>query len=762
MEQWIKNYLTDALGQVIYAGVGSLTSLESLLSLSFESLLLLEPIKSVADKAAKKYAAENLTIKNATLNAESGLADFTLMQPAKYSSLKTDIQLSSVLKNSKVKSINSIETVSISDLVNQVSLDTQKHNVLILAINGSESACLEPTTLNQLTQFSTLCVQIDNKGIYQQDLTYVAELKTQLREKGFYFAEALQENAIFTNLVFKKDSVHLALLEKNQGLEAESGKIKEESEKLKVERDEEKAQVANKTKQLDELTKATEAKESELVSRISHLEAQVANKTKQLDELKKATEAKESELASRISPLESQVANKTKQLNELKKVTEAKESELASRISFFESELSICNQKQKKLKDKIIEAENQVFNIDSFYINSYLSDLVDSDGIQPLILAGYFPCFVSENEPYLKFEKRTSHSGLFSLALNGVKKELKLILVELLYENSLLINEAIRSPDIHKETDKYLLDKNVNNANKFVYCCLMSNEMKSHSDNMMTQHFINLAKEYVWGDDINKLYLSLILAKFFELIGRKNDAALVVFDLFESNLGFNNSDVKNIFFDSFDKISSSFKKSQHGHDVLLDYLKVNIGLIKEKANNRIPLVVEIGTTRELVAGQGSTLQLAKFCFENNLNFITVDMDEHNGRVANAGFEKYGYPFKAVTMKGEDFLNEYTDVIDVLFLDAYDFDHGNHSELRQERYEKFLGNKIDEELCHKMHLECAQYVQKNIVGHSIICIDDTWIENENWTAKGTTAVPYLLGEGFKLVEARNRAALFQVG
>ncbi|TOH01920.1 hypothetical protein CGI90_25125, partial [Vibrio parahaemolyticus] len=75
-----------------------------------------------------------------------------------------------------------------------------------------------------------------------------------------------------------------------------------------------------------------------------------------------------------------------------------------------------------------------------------------------------------------------------------------------------------------------------------------------------SQNYINLAKEYVWGDDANKLHLFLYLAKCFEIIGRKNDAALVMFDLFESDFGLNKLDMKNIFFDSFEKISSTFKK----------------------------------------------------------------------------------------------------------------------------------------------------------------------------------------------------------
>jgi hypothetical protein len=94
----------------------------------------------------------------------------------------------------------------------------------------------------------------------------------------------------------------------------------------------------------------------------------------------------------------------------------------------------------------------------------------------------------------------------------------------------------------------------------------------------------------------------------------------------------------------------------------------------------------------------------------------------------------------------------------VFLDAYDFDHGKHSELRQSRYTKFLGARIDEQACHQMHLDCAQTLATRLWAHGVVCVDDTWLDDGRWTAKGTLAMPFLLGQGFRLVEARNRAAL----
>jgi hypothetical protein len=204
-----------------------------------------------------------------------------------------------------------------------------------------------------------------------------------------------------------------------------------------------------------------------------------------------------------------------------------------------------------------------------------------------------------------------------------------------------------------------------------------------------------------------------------------------------------------------DDLGRDEKVKEHGHALLLDYLHQTPPL----QNGRKPVLIEIGTTREMVPGQGSTQKLAAFCAEYGMDFITVDMDERNSRMARRMFRRHGYDFQAVTAKGEDFLAQYEGPIDYVFLDAYDFDHGFHSEVRQGRYEKFLGARIDEIQCHQMHLECAETLVAKLAPDGVICFDDTWLdENEKWTAKGTTAMPYLLGNGFDLICARNRAAL----
>lgn len=201
-------------------------------------------------------------------------------------------------------------------------------------------------------------------------------------------------------------------------------------------------------------------------------------------------------------------------------------------------------------------------------------------------------------------------------------------------------------------------------------------------------------------------------------------------------------------------------RHEHGHELLLAHLRLHLPAIRARAGSKPLSMVEIGTTRENVPGQGSTRKLAEFCRDNVIAFVTVDMDPHNARTAEETFRKLGVAFEAEAMKGEDYLVQRQTPIDFMYLDAYDFDHGKHSELRQSRYVKFLGSPIDEAACHQMHLDCARSLPRLVTPYGIVCFDDTWLRNGQWTAKGTLAMPFLLDNGFEVVDARNRAALLR--
>ena len=326
-------------------------------------------------------------------------------------------------------------------------------------------------------------------------------------------------------------------------------------------------------------------------------------------------------------------------------------------------------------------------------------------------------------------------------------------------ENKLkiMVDNCMIGEDFYVSVDEQLNICHLSAKETFWFYCLLSDRFRTLKDNLTALHFLNIAQDLLQDDDAEG---RLELSRKFMAIGRNEESLdlLVLHTLHETNL---DQKEKAKLLNSYNVTRLTCQqKKEHGHELLLTYLRAHVDQIKKKLQGRTAVVLEIGSTRENVPGQGSTYKLAKYCKATNMHFITVDMDPHNTATATKLFRKLGVGFDAVNGKGEDYLQAYQGDIDFVFLDAYDFDHGKHSKLRQSRYEKFLGSEISDEQCHQMHLECAHAVQQKLSPFGVICVDDTWLTEGKWSAKGTLAVPYLLDNGFEIVDSRNRAALLR--
>ena len=304
------------------------------------------------------------------------------------------------------------------------------------------------------------------------------------------------------------------------------------------------------------------------------------------------------------------------------------------------------------------------------------------------------------------------------------------------------------------------LKRNSNKKNFFFYLHL-ANHLSEAGDNITAMHYLLQAQ--ICNKNLGATELSLVIKKLIAL----NNLGLAQSLVMSAALTAHN--LLNLTTEEKQKISKAHKslqrvtdkKEAHGQDLLLSSMPAYIARLQKKGIDKKPVLLEIGTTREDVPGQGSTKQFAEFCLKHGLHFITVDMDSQNTEGAMQMFAEIGAEhFEAIHMKGEDFLSSYQGELDFVFLDAYDFDHGNHSALRQSRYKKFLGSNISDEQCHHMHLVCAAHVVKNLSQNGLVCMDDTWLDDAAWTAKGTLAMPYFLSHDFELVDVRNRAALLR--
>jgi len=197
------------------------------------------------------------------------------------------------------------------------------------------------------------------------------------------------------------------------------------------------------------------------------------------------------------------------------------------------------------------------------------------------------------------------------------------------------------------------------------------------------------------------------------------------------------------------KINNEIKKGGHGHILLSKY-------ILQQNNNDKKSLIEIGSVREDISGQNSSEHFINLCKLLDMKFISIDIDkECSDNVLKLCKENNFNNYEIYTMKGEDYLKQ-IDTFDYIYLDGYDYDHGNHSKKRQDKYKNILGKEINNEDSHNSHLEMVKNISHKGSKNSLICIDDVISDNYG---KGVKAVPYLLNDNWKILEKSNNSIIF---
>jgi hypothetical protein len=259
----------------------------------------------------------------------------------------------------------------------------------------------------------------------------------------------------------------------------------------------------------------------------------------------------------------------------------------------------------------------------------------------------------------------------------------------------LKLPKGLSVPDDEEAVVDYILENSSKflPADKFPIFLALARHHIKQKNNLRALHYLGQARNSIPERPENLLSL----ANLYLDINRIEEALELYVALFLKEW-FVDETLGNKLIQQFNLMYKKVRKSsEHGQQILMDYIRGNIEYLKSKADHKLTLI-EIGSTREDVPGQGSTRKLADFCKTHGLHFITVDMDPQNTKMAAETLSKIDAEFKAVNQKGEDFLREYAGPMDFVFLDAYDFDHGKHSTERQIRYEKYLGNRISDQAC----------------------------------------------------------------
>jgi len=180
----------------------------------------------------------------------------------------------------------------------------------------------------------------------------------------------------------------------------------------------------------------------------------------------------------------------------------------------------------------------------------------------------------------------------------------------------------------------------------------------------------------------------------------------------------------------------------HGHILILE----NKDTMKDNIVGGI--LVEIGSDR----ASGSTKALAQMAKEFDMDFYTVDPDEGAYERSTNILKNIDEDFKAVQDLGENFLDKFDGEINLIYMDAFDnvLENWPHKQATIDTYKK-RGVDLNNENSWKMHLEACQNAIDKIPVGCYICFDDTVQRGNEWEGKGKLAIPFLLKNGFDIID-----------
>lgn len=161
---------------------------------------------------------------------------------------------------------------------------------------------------------------------------------------------------------------------------------------------------------------------------------------------------------------------------------------------------------------------------------------------------------------------------------------------------------------------------------------------------------------------------------------------------------------------------------------------------------KVKTIVETGTTRgvnfnDIMAGDGGgTIFFAEWAHRNGAMIYTVDIEPTAFSNAAPFLEPYENNLVKVCSDSVEFLESFTGIIDMLYLDSYDFD-ANDPHPSQEH-----------------HLKEIIAAYPKLTSKSVILIDDCGLPHGG---KGKLAIDYLLKMGWEII-AQGYQVLLQKG
>lgn len=173
--------------------------------------------------------------------------------------------------------------------------------------------------------------------------------------------------------------------------------------------------------------------------------------------------------------------------------------------------------------------------------------------------------------------------------------------------------------------------------------------------------------------------------------------------------------------------------------------------------------LEIGIDR----GEGSTKFFADKARERGVNFVGVDMDPDQIKLATENVSQGGVLPENVEIihnKGETYLQELSKTnsnrkFSMVYLDNFDWDFWldiqpeGFVEGVKQKYRDILGQEMTNMTSQLTHLAQAISMLPLLTDKCLIVADDTWFEPREgiFIGKCSAVVPFLITQGFRIIE-----------
>jgi FkbM family methyltransferase len=361
------------IGKLIHVGAGNGIELKDYTTQSFTEILLLEPNPKVFKSLENKIERLNdvnckFTLCNTALAKDTKEQSFYITKPSRYSGLYKAEKLKELFQNLRIEQQTTVQPINFSDLIQKTNLDKKQKNALILQINGAEFGVITQAETSELMLFSSIVIQ-HAKNNYFEQTKLQTDLVALMEEKGFELAIEADNDAVFNNLIFRKDekSLKLATLTEQNGVK--TTRITELENQLKASNE---AKVKEATEATAKANISAEQNKSK-TNRITELE-------NQLKEQNKVKDARIGQLKQELGIESEQNKVKDGRIGQLKQQLELKSEheETSNKLELLMAQIQQQNQTIKNNHNNLVSKlsygfNNSVKQVESFIgVQSYL------------------------------------------------------------------------------------------------------------------------------------------------------------------------------------------------------------------------------------------------------------------------------------------------------------------------------------------------------------------------------------------------------